>query len=406
MKVLAITFKEVLIVLRDRMTLLLLLAAPLALTLVMSFAFSRVNQGGIGQIRVVVVNQDEGSLGQALTSLLQSGDLSGLLTVTSAADPAAARALVDADKAAAAVIVPAGFTQLAFSASADPARLELYGNPGRAISVEVVRSIVERFTQQVSAGVTGAHVTVQQLVESGRLAAAQASVAGPEIGQRVALAAGQRQLVAIQMTASNGSTSVRFDYLAYYAPSMATLFLMFAMMSAARTLLAEREAGTLDRLRASPLLAVELLSGKVLGVFFIGLLQMAALILVSHFSMGVAWGEPLAVAAHTVMVVAATAALGLVIAALARTAGQANAMGSTVTMVLAALGGNFAPRIAYPAWLKTLSYIGPNAWGIEGFQMLASGARLSDLAPELAALGVMTVVFLGLALWGLRRLVK
>jgi len=184
------------------------------------------------------------------------------------------------------------------------------------------------------------------------------------------------------------------------------LFLMFAMMSAGRTLLAEREAGTLDRLRASPLLAAELLGGKILGVFFIGLLQMAALILVSHFFMGVAWGEPLAVAAHTVMVVAATAALGLVIAALARTAGQANAMGSTVTMVLAAVGGNFVPRLDFPAWLRAVSYIGPNAWGIEGFQMLASGARLSDLAPDLAALGMMTMVFLGLALWGLRRLVK
>ena len=406
MKVLAITFKEVLIVLRDRMTLLLLLAAPLALTLVMSFAFSRVSQGGIGQIRVAVVNQDEGDLGQALTGLLQSSDLSDLLIVTPAADPAAARALVDADKAAAAVIVPAGFSQQALSTSGGGARLELYGNPGRAISTGVVRGILERFAQQVSAGVVGARVTVQQLVESGRLAAAQVSAAAPEIGQRVALAAGQRQLVTIQMTAPNGPTTGRFDYLAYYAPSMATLFLMFAMMSAARTLLAEREAGTLDRLRASPLLAVELLGGKILGVFFIGLMQMAALILVSHFFMGVAWGEPLEVAAHTVMVVAATAALGLVIAALARTAGQANAMGSTITMVLAAVGGNFVPRLDFPAWLRAVSYIGPNAWGIEGFQMLASGARLSDLAPVLAALGVMTMVFLGLALWGLRRLVK
>jgi len=75
-------------------------------------------------------------------------------------------------------------------------------------------------------------------------------------------------------------------------------------------------------------------------------------------------------------------------------------------MVLAAVGGNFVPRLDFPAWLRAVSYIGPNAWGIEGFQMLASGARLSDLAPVLAALGVMTMVFLGLALWGLRRLVK
>jgi ABC-2 type transport system permease protein len=404
--VLSIAFKEVLTVLRDRMTLLLLLAAPLVLTLVMSLAFSRLNQdSGLAQIRVVVVNQDEGDLGQALASLLRSPDLSDVLAVTQLADPAA-RSQVDADQAAAAVIVPADFTQRTLSASGGPARLELYGNPGRAISTGVVRGIVERFAGQVSAGVVGANVTVRQLVESGRLAAAQAPAVAPEIGQRVALAAGQRDLVTVQVMVSDSQSSGRFDYLAYYAPSMATLFLMFAMMSSARTLLTEREAGTLDRLRASPLLAVELLGGKILGVFFIGLLQMAALILTTRFCLGVAWGEPLAVAAHTVLVVAATAALGLVIAALARTASQANTVGSTVTMVLAAVGGNFVPRISFPAWLKIVSYVGPNAWGIEGFQKLAGGARLADLAPDLAALALMTAVLLGLALWGLRRFVK
>jgi ABC-2 type transport system permease protein len=407
MKVWVIAFKEVLIVLRDRTALWLLLAAPVALTLVMALAFSRVNQGnGLAQIRLVVVNQDEGDLGQTLVGVLQSPDLSDLLAVTRLADPAEARALVDADKAAAAVMVPPSFTQQALSNAGGPARLELYGNPGRTVSTGVVRDILERFTQQVSAGVVGGQVTVRQLVESGRLPEAQAPAAASDIGRRVALAAGQRDLVTLQVTIADHQASGRFDYLAYYAPSMATLFLMFAMMSSARTLLAEREAGTLDRLRASPLLAVELLGGKILGVFAIGLLQMGALIFITRLGMGVAWGDPLAVAVHTVFVVAATAALGLVIAALARTASQANALGSTVTMVLAAAGGNFVPRLSFPVWLKTLSYIGPNAWGIEGFQSLAAGARLGDLAPDLAALALMTVVFLGLALWGLRRFVK
>ncbi len=82
----------------------------------------------------------------------------------------------------------------------------------------------------------------------------------------------------IQVTAPSLSTSDRFNYLARYAPSLATLFLMFAMMSVARPLLAEREAGTFDRLRASPVSAAELLGGKILGVFSIALLEMVALL--------------------------------------------------------------------------------------------------------------------------------
>jgi ABC-2 type transport system permease protein len=197
--------------------------------------------------------------------------------------------------------------------------------------------------------------------------------------------------------------SGRFDHVADYVPSMATLFLMFAMMSSARTLLTECEAGTFTRLRAAPLRVVELLGGKILSVVCIGLLHMTALILMTRSFMGVVWGDPLAVAAHTVLVVAATAALGLVVAALARTASQANIIGSTVTLLLAGVGGNFVPRLSFPVWLKTVGYLGPNTWGLEGFQKLAMGARLGDLAPVLAALALMTVVFFGLALWGLQK---
>ena len=55
-----------------------------------------------------------------------------------------------------------------------------------AISTGVVRGILERFAQQVSAGVAGAEVTVRQLVESGRLSAAELPEVAPQIGRKVA----------------------------------------------------------------------------------------------------------------------------------------------------------------------------------------------------------------------------
>jgi ABC-2 type transport system permease protein len=407
MKVIAITLKELTLILRDRAALLLLLVAPLALTLVMSFAFSSLNTAsGMSSVSLVIVNQDEGDLGKMLVAVLTSPDLSDLLAPTEVTDAEAARALVDGDQAAAAVIIPPGFTEVILADSGDAARLEVYGNPGRPIGVGVVRSIVERFARQMATGVVGAQVSVRQLAESGRITEAQIPEVAPEIGQRVAIESGQRELILIAETATERLASGSFDFMAYYAPGMAILFLMFAMMSSARTLLAEREAGTLDRLRAAPLQAAELLGGKIMGVIFTGLLQMLVLILITHFFMGVAWGDPLAVGVHVVLVVTALAAMGLVIASISRTTAQANAIGTTVTMVLAAIGGNFVPRAIFPAWLKTVSYISPNAWGIEGFQALASGAKLADLGPEIAALSLMTVVFFALVLWGLRRFVK
>ncbi|MBK9091876.1 MAG: hypothetical protein IPM84_03715 [Anaerolineae bacterium] len=70
----------------------------------------RSSTSGVAAIPVLVVNQDDGQLGQALADLLRSEDLAGLLLPTLVADATGARGQVDADQAAAAVIVPAGFS--------------------------------------------------------------------------------------------------------------------------------------------------------------------------------------------------------------------------------------------------------------------------------------------------------
>ena len=404
-KILAFTFKELLIITRDRTALLLMIAAPLALTLVMSFAFSRANSGGLPQISVVVVNEDGGAIGQAFVDLMQSDALKELVKPSFSGDAGAARKMVDDGDAAAAVIVPAGLTERVTAGQGDPVRIEVYGDPGRPVSAGVIRSVVERFSQQVAAGTLGAQVTITQLIQSGRIPVAEAA-RGSEIGQRVAVESVDRQLVTVTSVVGGGKAEDNFNFLQYYAPSLAILFLMFTMASSARTLLAEREAGTLARLRATPTPGWELMGGKVAGVLATGLLQMTVLVIATSLLMGVKWGDPLGVAVHVVLVVAATASMGLVIATVARTTSQANAIGGAVVMVLAAVGGNFIPRPAYPEWMRLLSYVGPNSWGIEGFEKLAAGATLAGLRIEIAALLAMTGVFFAISLWGFRRLMR
>ncbi|MBI4770114.1 MAG: ABC transporter permease [Chloroflexi bacterium] len=408
-KILAITRKEVTIILRDRTALLLMLVAPLGLTLVMNFAFSGVSgqNAGLRQIPVAVVNADEGELGRALVEAFRSPALSELLAVSAAASPAEARKLVDDDQAAAAILIPAGMTGRVMKGDAAEAaaQIEVYQNPGRSIGAGVVRSVVERFAQQVAAGTVGAQVTVAGLVGSGRLEAAQIGQVAPQIGERVALQSVNRQPISVSQVAGAAGAE-GFNYLAYYAPSMAILFLMFTLASSSRSLLAERETGTLARLRSTPTRAWELMGGKVAGVFATGVLQMAVLIAAPALLMGVKWGNVAGVALHTLLTVAAVAAMGLMFAGVAKTAAQAAAIGGSVVMVLAAVGGNFVPRVAYPAWLRTLSLLGPNAWGIEGYQKLAAGASLSELAGVFAALVALTALFFGVALIGFRRIVK
>ena len=120
-KILLIGRKDLTLAFRDRAALLLMLAAPFALTLGLGFITGRLSgsaSSALADIPVIVVNQDGEQLGDALANLFGSEDLASLIALSETADPAAARRQVDADAAAAAIIIPAGFTRSIIPAAA------------------------------------------------------------------------------------------------------------------------------------------------------------------------------------------------------------------------------------------------------------------------------------------------
>ena len=112
-KILTIALKDVTLAFRDRAALILMLVAPFVLTLGLGFVtgrFSGAANSGLSNIPVIIVNQDEGEIGEILVDVFISGDLDELLEPTFGDDVAAARKQVEEDDVAAAVIIPAGFS--------------------------------------------------------------------------------------------------------------------------------------------------------------------------------------------------------------------------------------------------------------------------------------------------------
>jgi ABC-2 type transport system permease protein len=412
-KVLNIAAKDLLVVFRDPGALVMMLVTPFALTLAIAFAFGGLTGSGAGgtglqHIPVVIVNHDPGQLGAALVQAFESQDLSQLMQPTLVSDDGAARARVDAGQAAAAVLIPADLTASiedgpGGAAGAPAATIEVYAGPTAPISAGVVRSIVDRFLGQVAAGWAGARVSIQQLLAAGLISPQQAPDLGRQIGQQSGAGAAGAPLITVQGQTAAGGSSRSFDWLGYMAPSMAILFLMFTVSAGGRSILAERDEGTLPRLLISPTPAVQALSGKVFGTFITGLAQIAILIAASGLLFGVDWGNPAGVALLAMALVAAATAWGMLIAAFSRTPGQANAIGTAIALVFGAAAGNFLPRQTLPGALQTASLITPNAWGLEGFAELARGGTLASEALPIAALLAMAVILLGLAIVGFRR---
>jgi ABC-2 type transport system permease protein len=327
MKFIRIAFKDLRIAFRDRTALVLMLAAPVVLTFGMALISGRLTGSSgptLADIPVVIVNLDEGDIGGQLADAFFSDALAGLLEPRTAGDAGAGRALVDADEAAAAVIIPAGFTDAIAGGeqTSDEGRIEIYANPEREVSAQVVTAVVEAFVQQIELGRVSGRVAAEQMIAAGIIAPAEAQEIGMQVGQRAAAEQDSGMPVRLVSSEESADEAVDFNPMAYFAPSMAIFFLMFTVTLGGKSLLEEKSSGTLSRLSCAPIGEAEILGGKMLGIYLTTLVQMAILMAVNAILFHVTFGDPSALAALVAVLAAAATAWGILLAALAGSGDQ------------------------------------------------------------------------------------
>ena len=397
-KLFLIGIKDLKLIFRDRPALIFMLLAPFLLTIGLGFVTGRFsgNSSGIKDIPVVIVNLDQEELGNALADVFSSKELADLVEPTASPDAAAARRLIDQDKAAAAVIIPAGFTRSIIPAQGTmfeartvqtaSVKIEVYENPTRSTTAGVIKTIVDEFISGVEEGRTRGMTSIIQLIQTGLI--------DPQNGESEARKlfenADQTESTAIVLkTNREGAQAKDFDILAYLAPAMAMLFLMYTVSHGGRSILLERNQGTLPRLLVSPTSSAQVLGGKVIGIFSTGVAQIGILILASAVFFGVRWGDPAGVIVLVLAVVFGATGWGMLITALARSPAQVGSVGSAMMLIFGLLGGSFINLEQMPPLIQALSKITPNAWGLDGFTTLALGGTLADLREPILALLIM-----------------
>lgn len=404
-KLLVIGLKDVQLILRDRAALIFMLLAPFLLIIGLGFVTGQVaGSSGIEAIPVAIVNQDDGRLGEALVETFRSDDLAELVKPAFITDVVVARRQVDDDQAAAAVVVPAGFTDSIIPRagqrpSAGVVKIELYKNPARPVSAGVIQAIVEGFLSRVETGRVSGEVIVRQALDAGLIAPDQIERFAANIGERLSRIATEEPAIRLRTPLEGEEEKIAaFNPMAYMAPGMALLFLMFTVSNGGRSLLVERSQGTLARLLISPTTGAQVLVGKLIGAYLTGVLQMTILIMASALLFDLRWGDPLGVFVLILAVVFGAIGWGMLITALARTPNQVGVIGSAVMLIFGILGGSFIQLNAAPEWLHWLSRLTPNAWGLDGFTILSMGGTLADLGRPLLGLTVMGLVVGGIAI--------
>jgi ABC-2 type transport system permease protein len=405
-KLLLIGIKDLKLIFRDRAALVFMLLAPFLLTIGMGFVTGRFSgsSGGLSDIPVVIVNLDQEQLGNALVDVFSSEDLSDLMEPSTSPDAEAARRSIDEDKAVAAIIIPEGFTRSIIPAEGttfetgyvqpEPVKIEVYANPARPTGAGIVKTIVDEFISRVEEGRTGGMTSIVGLVQAGLIDPQNGEAEARKLFENV----DQSESTAIVLrNDEEGADAVQFDIMAYMAPSMALLFLMYTVSYGGRSILLERSQGTLPRLLVSPTSSTQVLGGKVIGIFFTGVAQVGILILASALFFGVRWGDPAGVAVLILATVYGAAGWGMLITAMARTPAQVGSVGSAIMLIFGILGGSFINLEQMHPIVQALSKITPNAWGLDGFTTLALGGTLADLVVPVTALLIMGTVLFGIS---------
>ncbi|RJP49882.1 MAG: ABC transporter permease [Anaerolineaceae bacterium] len=416
-KTFLIGIKDLKLIFRDRAALILMLVAPFLLTLGMGLVtgrFSGSSNTGIADIPVIIVNLDKEQLGNALADVFTVEELAELVEPTFSEDSEAARIAIDEDTAAAAIIIPEGFTrsvipqQGTFDEEPEALQIEVYANPARPTGAGIIKSIVDEFISRVEEGRISGQTAIFQMIISGRITPQQGEQAGMDMARRLEDSPTDNTLAIKLNTDTSGGEAVQFDVLAYLAPGMALMFLMFTVSYGGRSILAEKAQGTLPRLLVSPTNSAQILGGKVFGIYLTGVAQMLILIGASSILFQLKWGDPLAVLTLVLAAVFGASGWGMLITALARTPAQVGSVGSAVMLIFGILGGSFISLEQMPPAVQMVSKITPNAWALDGFTTLALGGTLSHLSTPITALLTMGLILflIAVVLFGKKNLAQ
>ena len=420
-RVLAIAFKDLRSTWRNLPALMMMLAAPLALSALLGFAFGGSGSGfSIAATKVAVVNLDrapapgataaagaaQAAVGQTVVGIMKSKDLRDILRVTSKPTVAAARKSVDDGKDAVAVIIPADLSKAIFGTStAARSSIELYQNPTQTVGAAITQSVIGQSLLAFN-GARAAAVAAQSLaVSSGNAARAGALTqqAAAAFVHQTQSGAGGLAVTQRPPELAGGKKSKDIGVTGLVLAGMMVFFMFFGASNVARTILDEERAGTLPRLFTTPTSRQLILGGKFTSTFLTVLVQAIVLVAAGRLFFSIQWGALSAVSLLILVAAAVAASLGLMVISLVRTPAQAGAIGAGVYLVLALLGGNFSGTAQSGTTYATVQRLTPNGWLLVGWNSTLRGGGVGDILLPLFVPLAFALVFFAIAVLRFRR---
>lgn len=443
MKVISIIIKDLKTVLSDKKALAIIIAMPLVLMVIMSSAlrgnFTSGDGGNLEKVSIAVVKNYDGNKDSLMFyESLKGGFLSKgigdeaaeeLRASSGDVDPekiffedflgsedvekiiayrieeeGRARKLLDSGEVSAVVLLPDEFVYDMKINLLTPLRnkvdIRVLTHPDRSISGQVVRSIVEAYSDAIASVVIGKNVLIGSAMEH-------------DLGGD-----GFKDMKKVMDGISNAMDRIKIDIedvtvkgrkhigsTDYYAAAMMTMFILFAAGHGGRMLLEEKENMTYQRMILAGTPRFSILAGKFFTVFLIALLQISIMITFSHFALKVQWGSTYPVILISSSAAFAIAGIGTALAAATYKAGNykmANIFETAIIQTMALLGGSFFPIDNMPPIMQKLSFLSLNGIALKSYIKIMMGYETASVTGYIAILAGIGILFVVLSVLILR----
>jgi ABC-2 type transport system permease protein len=409
MSALSIALKDVQIFLKDRGAVIQLFLLPL----VFIVAYSAVVAGFEAEdedqrIPLPVVDLDGGVEAKVfLADLAEAGGVR-----VERVDQLDARQQLEGNEIARFLTIPADFTQ--GIEAGRTVTLRLINHPDADLEqTEAVRLVVEGVAQDMA-------LESQILASLQQMGAMQAN-APPEFQEAFAVdrivaqarsqfeRAQDRPLVSIVQTVPGQESEKEelpsIDEVA--VPGFTVLFVFLTAQTTARSIYDEKKVGSFRRLLAAPISKASLLTGKMLPNFITALIQIAVIFAFGAFGLSaigltpVELGkDPLALGMAVMLIALCSSALGVLIAAIARTENQIGGLSTLLLWGLGTLGGSIIPFFILENMLGPIPMALPHYWANRALDnIMVRGMTLGDVSLELVVLLGFSLVLFLVGLW-------
>ena len=379
--------KDTIVFFRDRAAMTFAFLLPFVFVIGFTLALRDLGPGNEAWQFTIATQETQGISVPAVEAIAAAGE--GRVAAMSYEDALSAVASGDVGGF---VAFPADFTQRILAGESDePATLEVIVGDVPPADEAAIRG----FAQEIAVRFSESRAVLSAVVALGSQQEAAAAMTellsdtgGPAIGLRV----------------EQVGDIAPFNTSNFVLPGYLTMFVFFTAAMGAEALARERQTHTLERLVANGVRRESLIVGKFLAGAIIGVVQVAVMWTVGALAFNIDLGaSPVAVVLLSLLMVAASAAFGVLLASFINNVRTASAAGVLTSLVLAPLGGSWWPLFITPPFMQSLGRLTPHGWANGGLnKLMLFGAEFGDVLPEMAALAVFAAVFLFLALWRFR----